>query len=264
MTVHLGEMTWREAEELVRKEAIVVVPVGAFEQHGHHLPLDTDQRLVTKVTEGAVGKAQENQVPCVMTSTIWTGFSPHHMQFPGSVTLSLETLQHVLEEVCLGLWQHGFRKIFIVNGHGGNMAVIKGVTQNLMFKHGVRTVNASYWDFVISYMKEWRKSEPGGIDHACEMETALMLHLNEELVDQNELQEQNWFPKSKYLSGDLTIGGVVGTAFDFKEITEYGVAGDPSAASKDSGKQLYEKITGEISEFLKEFKRWDWDQIDNI
>jgi creatinine amidohydrolase len=264
VTVQLSALTWPETKELVQKNAVVIIPTSAFEQHGYHLTLDTDMKLVNSVSEQACRLAQQSGVPVVMTPAIWTGFSPHHMRFAGSITLSLQTFHLVVKEVCESLWSHGFRKLLLLNGHGGNSALLRSVVQELRFSNQIRAVTASYWDFAIPEIKEWRLSGPGGIDHACEMETALMLYLDEDQVRKQYIKEANWFPKSKYLTGDLAIAGMVSTAFDLAEITDEGVAGDPSLATKERGEQLFALITQKVSGFLEEFHTWSWEHPKNI
>lgn len=127
--------------------------------------------MASFVVEASCKLAQERGVPIAAMPVIWSGFSPHHMNFAGSVTLTLNTFNAVVKEVCESLWHHGFRKILLLNGHGGNAPLLKSLIADLRFSSQVRVVTASYWDYVIPYVKEWRHSLPGGIFHACEMET---------------------------------------------------------------------------------------------
>jgi creatinine amidohydrolase len=189
------------------------------------------------------------------------GISPHHMSFPGTITLKTTTFALVLKEVCQCLWQHGFRKILLLNGHGGNMNPVRSVAADLYFEDNIRVVSVSYWDFVISYVREWRKSSPGGINHACEMETALMLYLAGELVKKDQINDSKWVPSSKYLTGDLTIPGVVATPFKIDELNPEGVVGAPSAATAEKGKELFIAVTEKVAEFIREFYQWDWVEL---
>ncbi|XID90557.1 creatininase family protein [Paenibacillaceae bacterium WGS1546] len=263
MTIKLGEMTWDDTERRIAEGAVAVVPVGAFEQHGKHMPLDTDWRLASRVAETSAAKASAH-VPVVVLPAIWTGFSPHHMQFKGTVTLSLSTFQAMIGDVCRSLWEHGFRKILLLNGHGGNMAPLRSVAADLAFSDRVRVATASYWDFAVPDIQAWRESAPGGIDHACEMETSLMMHVDRSLVKDEQIKNALWHPKSGYLSGDLAIGGQVSVAFDFKEITEEGVAGDPTAATPERGEALFDVMTDRVAAFIRHFYEWDWARPDQI
>ncbi|WP_203333685.1 creatininase family protein [Planococcus beigongshangi] len=258
MTILLGEKRWEDAKELVESNAIVIVPTAAFEQHGNHLPLDTDMRLVTFIAEEVCKRCESLNSPVVITPTIWTGFSPHHMQFEGSITLKMDTFNAVIRDTCESLWHHGFRKIILLNGHGGNANLLKSVVADMTFSLSIRTVTASYWDFALEYINKWRKSNFGGINHGCEMETALMLYLSEKLVHKNLIKDNIWSPASKNISNDIANSGTVLTAFDFSEISEEGVIGEPSKASKERGQELFDYICNEIVNFIEDFEQWDW------
>ncbi|MDR7480780.1 MAG: creatininase family protein [Armatimonadota bacterium] len=260
MAVHLAELTWAEVGELVGAGAVVVVPVGSLEQHGPHLPLETDWRLCATVAEEACRRAREAGVPAVVTPPIWTGFSPHHMDFPGSVTLDLPTFIAVVGQVARSLWHHGFRKILFLNGHGGNANLLRSAVQQLRFEHGVRAAAANYWDFALPFIREWRQSRPGGIDHACEMETALMLAVRPEMVRMEQARDSSWFPHSDFLTGDLAIGAPVTVAFSFGELTEDGGLGDAPRGTAERGRALLEVVTERLTTFLRQFHGWRWEE----
>ncbi|MET3507357.1 creatininase family protein [Halalkalibacter oceani] len=261
MSVKLGEKRWKDAKELVEKNAIVIVPTAAFEQHGHHLPLDTDTRLVSFIAEEVCKRCEDFDFPVVTTPTVWTGFSPHHMRFEGSITLKMDTFNMLIQDICESLWHHGFRNIILLNGHGGNANLLKSMVANMTFSHNIRTVTASYWDFVREYIDDWRKSNLGGVNHGCEMETALMLYLSEKLVHKEYIKDDVWRPTTKYISNDLTYSGKVFTAFDFSEISDDGTIGAPSMASKERGEELFDLICKEIVNFIEDFRKWDWENI---
>src|SRR5690349_5514414 len=107
------EMTSPEIGALDRERTVVVLPIGSVEQHGNHMPVGTDTLLAKAVSLAA---AQADNDICVMPSP-WYGFSAHHMRFPGSVTLSAQTLMAVVEDIVASVVKHGFRRILIVNGH---------------------------------------------------------------------------------------------------------------------------------------------------
>ena len=104
-------------------------------------------------------------------------------------------------------------------------------------------------------INDWRKSELGGINHACEMETALMLHLEENIVKKNKI-EDNPLKRSHYTGVDLLSGGAVGVSASFKELSPHGVIGSPSLATKERGAQLFDIITDKISNFISDFSTW--------
>lgn len=260
MNIYLGELTWVEVQQAISAGAVVVVPVGSLEQHGPHLPLEVDWRLCATVAEAAAREAQERGVRALVTPPIWTGFSPHHMDFPGSITLDVPTFIAVVSQVARSLWHHGFRKVLLLNGHGGNANLLRSAVQQLRFEHGVRAAVASYWDFVTPFIREWRRSGRGGIDHACEMETALMLAVRPELVQMERARDSSWFPTSEFLTGDLTIGAPVTVAWSFKELTEDGGLGDAPKGEADRGRALLDVAAERIGAFIAEFHRWNWQE----
>lgn len=237
---------------------MVVVPVGATEQHGHHLPLEVDWRLCATVAEQACRRAREAGVPVLLTPPIWTGYSLHHIDFPGSITLDAATFSGLVVHVARSLWYHGFRKILFLNGHGGNAYLLRSAVQILRYEHKVRAVTVNYWDLAGTFIQEWRQSPPGGINHACEMETALMLAIRPEVVRNDRIRDEVWVPHSGYVSGDLTQNAPVTSAWTFAELTRSGVLGNPSLATRERGQKLLQVLVTSVTELLQELHRWDW------
>jgi len=264
MCVHLTDLTWPEVAEAAQQGAVVVVPVGATEQHGRHLPLEVDWRLAGAIAEEAARIAHEEGVPALVTPPIWTGYSPHHMDFAGSITLDPAVFMGLVGHVARSLWHHGFRKILLLNGHGGNIHLLRAAVMQLRFEHGVRAAVANYWDLAADEIARWRQSAPGGINHACEMETSLMLSVRSDLVRRDAAEPAAFRPRSPYLSGDLVKGAPVTAAFSFAELTAPGHLGDADLASAERGAELRALTARRVADFLKEFHRWDWDRVSEI
>lgn len=250
----LSELTWQEAEQVARQGAVVVIPTGAHEQHGPHLPLATDALLVTAVARRAAELAQ-TQVFCA--PTLWLGFSPHHLDFPGTISLSTGTYLSVAAEICRSLWQHGFHRLVLLNGHGGNTAPLRTMLFDLRAREGIHAVVASYWELAIPFITSWRRSEIGGINHACEMETSLMLYLREDLVRQERVLRHVPAPRSAYLGRDLVAGGRAVAGSRVRDISASGVVGDPTVATADHGRELLEAIVTEVARFFEEVATWE-------
>lgn len=249
----LDALTWPEVRDLLAQDPIAIVPIGATEQHGHHLPLCVDRTLCTAVAERAAVAATRRGRPTVVTPTIAVGYSPHHMSFPGSLTLRAATFTAVATDMATSLSHHGFRRILLLNGHGGNANLLRATAQGLRFEQGVKVAVASYWDFALDRIASWRRSEPGGINHACELETSLMAALHPELV-QMDAAEDVLPDRSRFVSGDLTESGPVTTATPFEEMSPTGAIGRPSLADPDRGRELLDLIVEEVATYLRE---WD-------
>ena len=173
------ELSWPEIEEYREKGSVVVVPCGSMEQHGRQLPVNTDSAIVFEIAKRAAGK-----VPGTLVAPlVCIGLSPHHLDFPGTISLSLETYTAVIGDVCRSIARHGFRKIALVNGHGGNQAILQAVALSLRHELPVGLLVLSYWNLIAQEAAAIRESELGGIAHSCEMETSIQLHLHPEQVN---------------------------------------------------------------------------------
>lgn len=236
-----------EIAEMRDHDAVVILPVGSIEQHGRHLPVDTDIFLAETV---ALAAAQElaSEVPVLIAPPLWTGVSPHHMHFTGTLTLSVDTFSQVIAEVVTCMWQHGFRHILLLNGHGGNDQTMKATTMKLGAA-GIEIAAATYWDLAAEDIAAVLEGERKKVGHACEVETSLMLHLRQELVDMNTTVKDMRFPPSR-----LPSGGPVYFWPVFDPGTT-GVNGDPTLATAAKGKVLLDAITRNLVAFIRTFHK---------
>tara|TARA_B100001093_G_scaffold165097_1_gene157545 strand:+ start:1647 stop:2441 length:795 start_codon:yes stop_codon:yes gene_type:complete len=255
MKINLSDYTWEEAQDLSGLDPVVLLPLGAFEQHGKHLPLKVDEFMVNNIAKEAVRKSNQKKTNAVVTPVIWSGFSPHHMDFPGTISVQDETLTNLIIDIVESLVKNKLERILILNGHGGNIAILKNVGQKLKYDKNIYIATASYWDFAMQEINDWRESDLGGINHACEMETALMLHMQEDIVKKERIID-NPLKRSAYTGVDLLSGGAVGVSASFKELSDHGVIGSPSLATKEKGTELFETITDKISDFILDFAKW--------
>jgi len=123
---YLPHMTWPEVEEALKRTDVIIIPVGSIEQHGKHLPLGTDIYDTIEISKLIAQKTDVLVAPAVLA-----GLSSHHMGFPGTITLTPETFEAVVHETALSLIKHGFRKILIYNGHGGNEVSVANIIQKI-------------------------------------------------------------------------------------------------------------------------------------
>ena len=193
------EATWQEMGALDRQRTIVVLPVGSVEQHGHHMPIGTDTILAAAV---AVEAAKLSGPKVVVLPSPWYGLSAHHMHFPGSVTLAADTMIAMVSDIVASVVAHGFRRIAIVNGHGGNAGVINVLASTLGYRfYGkARVVSLSYFALPREEIAAIRESRHGGTGHACEFETSMMLRVRPDLVHQERAVVRYPDPGSAYLS----------------------------------------------------------------
>ena len=180
-----SERTRDEFAQLAARGAVVIVPIASTEQHGQHLPVDTDCRTVEYVARRAARLVET--APVLVTRTIPFGVSPHHMAFGGgTISLRVETVLHVLRDVCESIVAHGFERILILSGHGGNGSTIAAAALELRHSLGRQIRAHSWFDLVPDVIRRTREGPCPNIGHAGEMETSCILTLAPESVRQDK------------------------------------------------------------------------------
>src|SRR5262249_41520040 len=158
-------------------DALLVLPVGAIEQHGPHLPVAVDTYAVTHIARAAAEQAA-GQIPILVAPTLPFGSSHHHLPFGGTLSLGTETYYRVLIDLAESLIAGGFRRIFFLNGHGGNNELIQLAARDLALRHPAHLAAASYWTIAWQALVAERANDSAGLPgHAGTFETSLMLAL---------------------------------------------------------------------------------------
>jgi creatinine amidohydrolase len=250
----LEDMTWEELSEVLKETDIVIVPVGSTEQHGPHLPLAADTIQVVELAKRTVSRFAADGVKMVAGPTIPFGVAPYHMPFPGTITLSADTLKAVITDVCKSLYRHGFRRFVLLLGHGGNYAVMQVAAQELVvdlpqskvvFLNWLPALESRYPEFLLS-----GKSE----GHSGEGETARVLLTHPNLVQMNRARVYYSKEADEAESEDhpLMGGGIFQATRDWKEVTPYGSVGNPTLATPETGEKAYDVIVDWITAAIKQ------------
>jgi creatinine amidohydrolase len=247
------QMRRGEIEQAAKEGGVVIVPIGSTEQHGPHLPVDTDISIVSEVAVRAAQRVDE--FPVLVAPPVWSGYSPHHMVFPGTITLRFDTFINLLVDVCSSIAHHGFQKIFLLNGHGGNHHLVAAATMQLNEK-GIMAASASYYFMITAELAQIRDSAPGGMGHACELETSVQMHLRSELVDETTIEAHPRAQLSSFFGRDLTEAGSVyySPVATFKRPGFTGVSGDPTKASAEKGGRILEAAANKVAMFVREYR----------
>jgi len=187
MTVLMGEMTWEEIKDALAEERMVIVPTGATEAHGPHMPTDTDTHQAEHM---AIELAK--RVNAVVAPAVPYAISKTFEHFAGTISLSIETYQQVVYEIGASLAQQGFKHILLLNGNRpngtSNDAVARRLIDNLDQQFDFMVTAVSYWEPGAAAVHAKRKSEVGGMGHGGEYETSFQLAIRPHLVKMDRLE----------------------------------------------------------------------------
>lgn len=237
----LYEMTRGEVEEALQKTKLILIPVGSVEQHGLHLPLGADAMQAENLGRRIVAKLAEQGRTAVSGPVVPFGLATHHMEFTGTITLLPMTFFNMLKEVCLSLYQHGFRQFVLILGHGGNLAMMHAVAQEIVattpdaeviVPNWIKTMTDHYPEILSSKKRE---------AHAGEGETSRMMATVPELVEMDRAQSHHSAAADRLETKDhpLLGGDIFRGTRSMKHGTPIGNIGTPSLATAEKGEKLY-------------------------
>ncbi len=235
-------LTWTEIAALPHPENVVIIqPIGSIEQHGPHLPLIVDSAIATAVTGKALAQL-DPEIPAYALPPLYYGKSNEHWHFPGTITLSSETLSAVLMETGESIYRAGFRKFVFINGHGGQPQILQMVARDLHQK---------YHDFMVFPLFVWRVPNvaeelltPEELEygiHAGDAETSLMLSLLRDQVRMDKAVRE--YPEGLPQDSLLSMEGNLPFAWVTRDLTKTGVLGDATVATPEKGDRILDSLT---------------------
>lgn len=251
--MQLYELNWPSVDALPR-DLPVVIPIAALEQHGHHMPVFTDSLLLAEVVRRASEKLAKR---VLFTPLMWLGNSEHHLDFPGTMSAAPRVYLDLLRDMVENFLFHNFRRIVLLNGHGGNMIpgqqALFEVRQKYRHRQDLLLLNATYWSLGGKPYEVNRDIQQQQMGHACEWETSMMLRIRPDLVgDLRQVQEV-----------PFGVGfGAAQRAWITKDRSPYGHIGDPRQATADKGETLFEVFSSDVVQLLERVIGWDgleWD-----
>ena len=187
-----------------------------------------------------------------MLPVLWTGLSEHHMSFGGTITLDFPAFSAVIEGVCRSVLRHGFKRIVLLNAHGGNENALRTITDELTPKLGAPIVQFTYWYAAAAAIAEILQTQTA-LMHACEAETSMMLAVRPELV---AMDRARWRRRTARLMSPTLVGGGVYRWRTIGARSSSGVIGNPEAATAEKGERLFEAISGALAEKLCNKELW--------
>ncbi|WP_405319684.1 creatininase family protein [Frisingicoccus sp.] len=262
MLKNYRDLTRLEMEQVDKENTIILIPVGALEQHGNQAPLGTDDIIAEAMVEylgKALEEAGESDFPMLVFPVIPVGLSTEHRNFCGSITLRPDTYYHLLYDICVSLAHHGFKKIAFLICHGGNAPIIQVLSRELRSELGISPFFLSSGAF--GHPDVQATVSEGNIwdFHGGEMETSMVMAVDENLVklETSEAGIPASFEHNKALLpyGTVSIGWV-SEDWKTKEGKPIGIGGDPSGATAEKGRIILETSARVLIPGLLEIRDW--------
>ena len=219
----------------------VLISISATEQHGPHLPMATDH-LIGRHFCSQLDQAIPDEV--LILPTLGIGCSEHHTTFPGSLSISHQTMLNYLLDVFHWVANYGFTNLIVLNSHGGNQGIGRVFLEQFGFKHpDCQVVFLSWWQLVTEELKEIVEGGSKGNGHAGELETSLIMHIAPELVQDELIPEFSNKPTYDWAENSLISGSKASLYQRFQQISDNGTMGTPRLANPEKGKQITEFVT---------------------
>jgi creatinine amidohydrolase len=245
----IGEMSWKEFEENMKDNDLIIVPVGALEQHGHHNPLGTDTYIAEKAAF-EVGEKTKFLVAPVMPY----GYVTNVRNFSGTISLDPQTYRKLLKSYCESFIKHGVKRILFINGHGGNNDILSMVSRDLFEEHECFCMYTMWWESLPEINKKWPCDDHGGY-----YETSMMMAVNEDIIDMAKAKEApniQLTEKLKYNCGWRFNEANINVPWDEYSLQKIGNSGNPpEGANAKLGKEMLEKYVEFNVELAEEMKK---------
>lgn len=241
-------------------DTVAVLPIGAIEQHGPHLPVWVDSCINELLLERALAALPEH-APVLALPMQAVGKSNEHIAFGGTLSLSHETLIAMLLDLGDSVSRAGVRRLILLNSHGGQPQVMDIVARELRIRHGMLVVNAAWFGMGLPEGLFGADECRHGI-HGGEIETSLMLHLRPDLVDM--AQARDFVSLGREMEGDfklLTIEGGIGFGWQAQDLNAWGVCGNAAAADAGRGAMLAKHLVEQFVQLAGEVARFPLERL---
>lgn len=239
MLYNLRDMSWSAFDERSKTAKTVIIPSGACEVYGRHLPLGSDILVATKVSEMVAEKVNGIVAPCVEI-----GQSKSLTSFPGTIAISAAALTAVYKEMIDEFIRLGFKNFFVVNTHLHNTQPLTEVLVDAQLKYGIRYGQIGWWQYIPTFTADlWETSNPHG--HAAEAGTSVLLHLFPELVFMDRA-ESTASPFAGQYPGIITC-------VKYAEHGDSGTLGDATKGTAEKGRITVERGVERIADYILNF-----------
>lgn len=262
MSIYFREMTSPEIGELVKKNALVILPVGTIEQHGPHLTVDADVSIAEDITR-EIGEMMKNEIPLVVMPAVWSGYTAAELSnWPGTIIVKTRTFADMVSDICRSLIKMGFKKIMMVDCHGQHKPLLNMVCKEVADDTDVYMSITSPAVFSKKAYEEHRKTEQGGSCHGGEWETSILLYFGRRVDMTKAVSGDALRYHSDNVAGDATRGSqrVVWSTWGIQK-SQSGLYGDPTTATADLGAIIVDEIKLNYRSFMLEFYNHDRNRV---
>lgn len=242
--------------EHIKKRTLLILPVGTTEEHGPHLPVDTDARIAEAYGTRLAEALTAASIPVLLLDTIRYGYSLKVMrQWPGTIIVRSRVLMDMVFDVCRSLLDMGFEKMVMLDCHGGHGGPLNTVTRELCDATDKSVAIVNPFVMAREEFNAARKSPAGGALHGCEFETSLVLHISPEVVDMSKATNVDFFRyHSDFVAGDNCLGRQKVTwSTWYIQPSQTGLYGDPTVATAEMGKLIMDAAVANAVRFLQDY-----------
>jgi len=257
------DLSWTDFRDMKKDDVVVVLPIGSTEQHGPHLPVGTDGFSGEKLAQEVCARLDD--VKTLLLPLIWCSKSNEHIDFPGTILFSRQTLASVIEDICTSVVRAGFKRMVIINWHGGNTDLLSVLSVDMHQKYGLSL-------FVIDIVKLFASAAPDWIQkgsydiHAGRIETSIMLANYPDLVkkvdfsmlgsDFSHGRMSKLYKDYRHLTPE---GGSILMGWKSSELSADGVIGNPAGSNAAQGKELFDRWVDIACDFMREIATFNYE-----
>ncbi|MHB0999722.1 MAG: creatininase family protein [Armatimonadota bacterium] len=260
MSYLFRDQSWPQIQEHIDKQSLLILPVGTTEEHGPHMPVDTDARIA-EAYGTALAETLSPEIPVLLMDTIRYGYSMKIMkQWPGTIVLRSRVFMDMIFDICKSMLDMGFKKLVLLDCHGHHAGPLNTVSRELCDATDNAIAIISPAVLSRDEFNAVRKSAQGGGIHADEWETSILLHVSPEVVDMSKATDVDFMRyHSDFVAGDNFTGKqrVVWSTW-YLQKSKTGVYGDPTVATAETGKVILDAAVSSGARFLKEY--WNWQE----
>ncbi|MHB9133303.1 MAG: creatininase family protein [Armatimonadota bacterium] len=262
MSYLFRDQSWPQIQEHIEKDSLLILPVGTTEEHGPHLPVDTDARIAEAYGHG-LAQSLQGELPVLLMDTIRYGYSMKIMkQWPGTVIVRSRVFMDMVFDIARSVLDMGFTKLCILDCHGHHGGALNVVSRELCDATDKAVAIISPARLSRDEYDTIRQTPQGGSIHACEWETALVLHISPEVVDMSRATDEDIMRyHSEFVAGDNFKGSQQVTwSTWYLQASKSGIYGAPVSATAEMGRLCMEAAVTNGARFLQEF----WNKRDVV